>query len=139
MLKHTSAVLMIGLLAACTDASVYDVPQYTSVRPFEVVLAPGQAVIVDRVQSIEFERVSGDSRCAIDVVCFWQGNAEVEVRMRTGTGPTHPFTLNTGVEPHQIEHAGYRVRLVELSPQPVSTASIEPGRYRARLRVEAVR
>jgi len=138
-MKWLAMVVAIGFVAACSDESVFGVPQYSSVRPFDVVLAPGEEILVDGVYGIAFTGVTEDSRCAVDVVCIWQGNAAVAIGLTVGKGPTHPFTLNTGVEPYRVEHAGYRVRLLSLSPQPVSTAPIEQKRYRARLHVEAVR
>jgi hypothetical protein len=40
-------------------------------------------------------------------------------------------TLNTHLEPHSTDFAGYRVRLDSLLPYPVSTRTIEPDEYLA--------
>jgi hypothetical protein len=111
---------------------------YSSEQPFEVVLAIGEEILVDGIFRLLFSDVSGDSRCAVDVVCVWEGNAEVVVGLTLGTGPTVPFTLNTSLEPGEAEHGNYRVSLLELSPETRSDAPIDRGSYRARLRIEAV-
>ena len=44
----------------------------------EFVLAPSQvAVVGDTGLTLSFERVDSDSRCAVDVVCVWEGDAAV--------------------------------------------------------------
>ena len=123
---------------ATVERTVFVRSPYSSEQPFEVVLAIGEEILVDGIFRLLFFDVSEDSRCAVDVVCVWEGNAEVMVGLTLGTGPTVPFTLNTSLEPGEAEHGSYRVSLLELSPEPRSDAPIDPGNYRARLRIEAV-
>ena len=101
-----------------------------------LTLAVGQEVRApDGVMRIAFLAVRNDSRCPVDVVCVWQGNAEVEIGVAFGMGPTVPYVLNTGVEPRSADLGTYQLTLVELRPAPVSTARIPPDRYVASLRI----
>ncbi len=137
-MKWLMSVLALCASAACSDPAVLGVREFSSVHPFEVVIAQGQEILVDGVFGVQFTDVSGDSRCATDVVCVWQGNAGIVIGLTVGDGPTHPFTLNTGIEPHFAVHGGYRVRLLEVRPEPVSTSPIQLRDYRVKLRIEAV-
>ncbi len=111
---------------------------YTTEQPFEVVLRPGQEIVVDAVFRVLFSEVLEDSRCPVGVSCVWEGNAAVRIGLTLGTGPTHPFTLHTSQQPRSAEHGGYRVTLVKVEPVPVAGSAIDPGAYRVTLRVEAV-
>lgn len=111
---------------------------FSSERPFDVVLGIGEEILVDGIFRVVFSDVSEDSRCAVDVVCVWEGNAAVVVGLTLGTGPTNPFTLNTALEPDSAEHGIYRVSLLELAPEPRSDTPIVRESYRATLRIEAV-
>lgn len=92
----------------------------------------------DTVMRIAFLGVQSDSRCPTDVVCVWQGDAEVEIGVRFGMGPTVPYRLHTGVEPRSVDVGLYLITLVSLRPAPVSTAPIRRESYVAELRLELV-
>ena len=102
----------------------------------EVVLGSGTAKQIDAALSIVFAEVKNDSRCAVDVVCVWQGDATIEIGLWVGMGPTHPFTLSlNGTTPGSVTFAGYEVTFLALSPEPRSDRIIRPEEYRARFRV----
>ncbi|MEK7667853.1 MAG: hypothetical protein AAB409_04320 [Gemmatimonadota bacterium] len=92
----------------------------------------------DSVMRISFLGVRADSRCPVDVVCVWQGDAEVEIGVRFGMGPTVPYVLHTGVAPRSVDLGLYRITLVGLRPTPVSTTPIPPDCYVAELRLERI-
>ena len=92
----------------------------------------------DTVMRIGFGGVGGDSRCPVDVVCIWEGDAAVEIGVAFGMGPTVPYVLHTALEPRGVELGIYRIRLVELRPAPVSTSRIPPDQYVAGLRLERI-
>ena len=68
------------LISACTGN-----PTGPSVRLNEAfVLEPGEtALLQGRSVQIRFVRVTGDSRCPIDVVCVLGGDAIVEISVRS--------------------------------------------------------
>ena len=116
------------------DAELRGVPNDTviTLRLGQVVRAP------DIMRTIAFLAVRHDSRCPTDVVCVWQGNAEVEIRVAFGEGPTVPYVLNTGLEPRSANIGPYLLTLVDLRPAPVSTTSIPPEQYVVSLRLQAL-
>ena len=117
-------------------------PTDTAIVPAstEMTLKVGQELPVGgSVVRILFARVVEDSRCPIDVVCVWEGNALVELGIRAGMGPTFPLQLNTALQPRAIEWNGVRVTLLEVQPAPRASQPTRPEDYVVRILVEAVR
>jgi hypothetical protein len=56
-------------------------------RAFEI--GYGKTVLVDDI-AIEFTAVVEESRCPIDAVCVWNGNARILVTANRGGNHTHP-------------------------------------------------
>ena len=121
------------------ERKIFVRPPYSAEQPFTAVLAIDEEILVDGIFRVALADVSEDSRCAVDVVCVWEGNAVVVLGLTLGTGPTHPFDLNTALEPDGAEHGMYRVSLLELAPEPRSDTPIDRGSYRAMLKIQVVR
>ena len=99
----------------------------------EVILAPGQTAEFSRGLSVRFVSVIGDSRCPIDVICVWGGDAIVRVHIAAGTG-RGDRDLHTG-DMQPVTFDDIEVRLVELTPYPFSGRETPRSDYRAALRV----
>ena len=114
-----------------------DLSQTLLERSGEVVLGYGDEVAVDgSVVRVAFGQVLSDSRCPVDAVCVWQGNAEVEVGIRAGMGPTIPLRMNTTLDPRFVDWQGIRVTLLELMPAPRTDVTLKPEDYSVRLKLE---
>ncbi|HVG52823.1 MAG TPA: hypothetical protein VM846_00260 [Vicinamibacterales bacterium] len=102
-------------------------------QPF--TLTVGERASFDGVRlSVEFTRVSGDSRCPADAVCIQGGDAIVHVRVITGT--TGEYELHTGDSSRAaVTQGAFRIALVELQPYPFSSRTIAQDEYRATLTV----
>jgi hypothetical protein len=105
-MKSLASALTVVAFAACSGAAVFEVPQYSSIQPFDVGLAPGDRVVVDDTFTIVFHDVAEDSRCPTDVECVWQGNAAVVLKLTAGSGAAFTITLTTGVPSDTGEDAG---------------------------------
>lgn len=137
-MRRGFAVLALSVVAACADVPSAAPPagDIRLVRsPAEVWLVVGEEIRVDTLLRIGFTRVVGDSRCPTSVVCVWAGDAEVELAVTFGSGPTHPMALHTTLEPRATDAWGYRLTLVNLSPYPFADP-IPADEYALRLRVE---
>jgi hypothetical protein len=99
-------------------------------------LAPGQTAQVGPLR-VTFTGVRDDSRCPVDVVCVWEGDAVAKVELSQPTGAVETHELHTS-SPRATTYGGYRVELVRLDPAPRSTQPIPPERYRLVVRVSAV-
>ena len=127
------AVLVVLVLVAAACAGTSTAPS----GPFDtrVVLAPGQSATVDEAPLVlTFIGVMGDSRCPADAVCILGGDALVRIDVTSDRSQPARYDLHTGsMQP--VQHRDVTIALVELSPYPFSSRTIEPRDYRATLRV----
>ena len=119
-------------------------PQIVQVGvPFEIAVGEASVLEPEGLQ-IEFESVKNDSRCPKDVVCVWEGMAEIQLRLTAASGESTPsrltipglvstpYTLGNAVEQY-----GYQLQLLQLSPYPHADQPQPPDDgYRAMLLVE---
>jgi hypothetical protein len=139
MLKKILCLLAAVAFIGCGTNGETDLgPEPSYVTSITVVTIPyGQEVAVEgTVLRMNFGDVLEDSRCAVDVVCVWEGNGKVEVGIRAGMGPTSMLQLNTSLEPRDAEWNDVLVTLVELTPAPTSGDPISLGDYSVTLRLE---
>jgi hypothetical protein len=99
-----------------------------------VTLKPGERVSLEGTSlRVTFVRVDGDSRCPADAVCIQGGDAIVRVAVRDD-GRDRDVELHTGnLQP--VRSGDYTFTLEQLQPYPFSSKAIDPGDYRATLRV----
>ncbi len=77
-----------------------------------------EADIPGTVLRISFIQVNADSRCPAGAACVWAGDAEVEIGLTAGSGPTQLFVLHTTLDPRSVDFSGVRVTLADLVPYP---------------------
>lgn len=134
--SHSKAVF-IGLLILMAvipfDSSAHHVKQLSN--GYMIVLAPGEEAEVGQLL-ISFESILGDSRCPIDVVCFWEGDGAILVKAKTLRAKTVQHQLHTHPSfSNEFEYEGYIIALTRLDPQPISDHPIPPDEYRATIRI----
>jgi len=106
----------------------------TSPLNSEFTLAPGETVAVEGASlSVRFNRITGDNRCPADALCVLGGSADVSVTA-VSDGSTRDLVLRTG-DMQPVQHDGYTISLVQVSPYPFSSRTIEPHEYRVTLKV----
>jgi hypothetical protein len=128
---RTPTLLFISLLFGNGCDSPSAATRVPLGRPFE--LAPAASTQVDGL-TLGFERVAEDSRCPIDALCVWEGDATVVVSLRARSGEPVSFELHTGGgRPREAGFGDYTVRLVALLPALRSDRAIPPADYRATL------
>lgn len=97
------------------------------------------ATFCDRVVSITFTKVTQDSRCPEDVVCIWQGLAEVELLIEVN-GSEEKFLLSTFPTfqdvPSEVTFKGYIFKLEGVSPYPNTEVSHKEKDYSIQMLVE---
>ena len=77
--------------------------------------------------------VADDLRCPADAICITGGNAIVHVAVVSG-GTEAGYELHTGTM-LPVRHGDVTIALVDLQPYPFSAWPIDPGDYRATLRI----
>lgn len=104
-------------------------------EPF--TLGVSQAAQVEDLRLI-FLRVLEDSRCPVDVVCVWAGNARVELELILAGAGKSRVLLNSLLEPREASFSGYLIQYIDLKPYPKSTQQIDPRAYHLTLVVSRI-
>jgi len=125
-------LLLVVTLAACRSTGA-PAPRAASLNQ-EVQLAPGEQVAYgSHGLTVEFVRIAEDSRCPTDTTCVWAGEVKVQVATRTGGAEAVQHEIKAG------EHAtvgAFRVLVVNVQPERLSTREIPQEEYRVTLKVE---
>ncbi len=115
-----------------------DLPQAVPLEQ-EFILKPGEtASIQDTKIKILFDSVQNDSRCPIDLDCYWAGNAEVKLVLQIQQEQTAAI-INTGIDNRHVQYRGYHVQLLKLTPARHSKKPIRQSDYAATLKVSRVK
>jgi len=129
--------LLVSVGVGCDRQPTEPVPSAQEGLADSLVLAPGDEVDVGLLR-LAFQAVSSDSRCPVDAVCIWQGNAAIEITVSLGDGPGHPETLDTSDGTPSVDFDGFRITLLAVLPLPHAGVAIPQGDYRAAFRVEEI-
>ena len=90
--------------------------------------------------SVAFADVLDDSRCPTSVVCFWEGQARVQLKVQIADGlDTVELIRRAGHEELGRDTLdNFVFELLEVSPYPVTTDPIDKEDYRIELKVSAL-
>jgi hypothetical protein len=103
-------------------------------QPFE--LRSGASAILRDGLTVTFDGVRSDSRCPMDALCVWAGDAIVAVGLSQPAGGQLERELHTDPSGSQASYLAYVIKLVALAPYPRSDRRIQPDDYVATLTVE---
>lgn len=103
--------------------------------PFPVQIGHTVEIASEKL-AITFRQVMEDSRCPVDVQCFWAGQAVIEVEVAEHGKSLGSFRLTLGQDASaaQVSVSGYRITFVGLDPIP-DTRNPSPPDYVATLMV----
>ncbi len=106
-----------------------------AVRSDSVAVGYGKTVSVGTVR-VTLRRVESDSRCPLNAMCIWEGDAAVALRFESG-GTTSDVTLHTHPRGGVVSAVvgGREFRLVGLTPYPSGQGAPVESAYTARLTV----
>jgi hypothetical protein len=131
--------LPILIVLGCSDSTGPDSDRQDALiqAAQEMTLRVGEEkAVANSVVRLAFGQVLEDSRCPVDVMCVWQGNAMVELGIRAGMGPTCPIRLNTTLEPRSTVWNGIRISVLELQPTPRAADPTKADAYQVKVRLE---
>jgi len=135
-------ILLTAMLAiAACNSPARDVltlpsaPNSTVPLGTDFTLAPGESAAVNGESlQLTFVKLTGDSRCPANVQCVWAGSAVIAVHTTSSVG-TRDLPLETLVARDTATVDGFLVRLVSVTPAPLTTDPIPPASYRATMRI----
>ena len=99
------------------------------------------AYIESESMLVEFDKVAHDSRCPSDVQCIWAGRVIIHLKISKQSGDTgsmQALVLSTENDTATFTDSfynNYSVLMIDVEPYPVSTATIDPAEYVAKLKV----
>ena len=135
--KNVMAAVALTVSAGCMTPSQPSsggtAPRIQVQTGSEFTLAVGQeARLTGTSVYIQFVAVHDDSRCPIDAVCVWAGNAAVLLRL-TASGASKDEVINTTLDPRVIRYENYTISLIRLEPAPKSGSAISAAEYKVTL------
>ncbi len=126
---------MYGLLV---ERHASDDGQTRTYLGLETVLPFGIPFAVDGTPyELALAAIEGDSRCPVDVTCVWAGETKLALIATSASGSVWlPVTAPNGGDATMEIDSTYRVRLIEVRPEPRSTVELQPGDYSVVVTVE---
>jgi hypothetical protein len=104
-------------------------------RPF-LLRHGGTGWLADGALEVVLAGVESDSRCPKGEQCVWAGLASVRVQLRLGNGASETRRLQTGPGVESTTRlGGFELKLIDLSPLPVTRRAITPAAYAVTLSV----
>lgn len=138
---HLGFVAVLGVVASCSDDIVGPINS-----PSQITLSYGQTVNIDGGQlAVSFTQVVHESRCPADVVCIWEGMAQIMLTLQAAG--SQPITVVVGLTGNgndtaainrmSVDTLGYHISLRRLDPYPLNSENPIPNAdYRATLFIE---
>ena len=121
---------VLALMAALAAAGCFNSPtgpDAVAGRPFD--LKAGAVATLPDGARLRFERVQSDSRCPMDAICVWAGDATIAVTLSAARGATESREMHTQPTGSQISYANYTIKLTALAPYPRSNQDIPATGY----------
>jgi len=82
---------------------------------------------------ITFNRVTEDSRCAVDVQCVWAGDAKIELTVSRNSAPGDTRVVSITPPNSEVTVGELKIRFVSLAPTPRQSEPPSSRAYVARL------
>ena len=122
---NRAIVLLAALaVASCKNPSA---PDAVAGTPFE--MKAGAVATLPNGARIKFDTVTGDSRCPMDVMCVWAGDATVTISLSRSGSAAEARELHVQPTGSQITYGNYVIALTGLAPYPRSNQPISASDY----------
>ncbi len=141
MKRHLLIYILALLLATnigCKDEVLLSTHSSINVSPdsqAETTLKVGNSVLLNNELQITFVGVGLDSRCPVDVICVWEGDAEVKLKLKKGSLEKYVM-LHTSLSPRSFVFDGYEINLSEVLPLTKSDQQIKQEQYSIKLKIK---
>ena len=134
-MKIFAFLIILNIFGLCSDSSVN--PQMKSFILSDTLQIKYQETLVNEEEdiSIKFDELLSDGRCPIDVICVWEGDAELKFTFFSNTLETVKFNLHTAGNYFIKDTAvlGYHIKLFNLYPYPHSKKEVSKNSYEAKI------
>lgn len=120
-------VVLIAAIAAAGCFNSATGPDAVAGRPFE--LKAGAVSMLPDGTRLTFREVQADSRCPMDAMCVWAGDATVAITLTPSKGSAESRELHTQPTGSQISYGNYLIALTALAPYPRASQQIGAADY----------
>ncbi|MCB0747260.1 MAG: hypothetical protein H6613_10415 [Ignavibacteriales bacterium] len=129
-LKIYIALILPIILCFCTDS--INESNYRTFELSDTLTIKYHQILYNEQEdiSIKFESLVGDSRCPIDAICVWEGDAEVKFSLKKND-TLFDFSLHTSKNYFNTDTLiiGYRIELIDVYPYPQSNVNYNLEEY----------
>lgn len=131
----TTYFLLVSMLTSFISCNEEPIPGLISFGVENEFRINGDYYSVDNALKFTITEVN-DSRCPSDVVCIWAGKADVKIKVESPVASI--LTLST--YDNQVDTVGqYSFKIIDVSPYPISTKTIQPEDYVVLLKIERLK
>jgi hypothetical protein len=133
-MRYLPLVVIVAAVACASGSTASDVAEITAGEPFRLGVGEAARQPAEDL-TVRFVAVAGDSRCPTGVQCFWEGDAEVELKVTRGEEESSVSLHTHGGKdyPRQAQALGCILSLEDLEPHPKAGVQIAPEDYVATL------
>ena len=126
--------LLVGSTCLEKNLLLYKTEEF----PDTLVISNGQSVMYKKARAlIHYQKTIEDSRCPLNVLCFWEGIASINIEFFTPkTGNVqfplliHGYVRLENSDAHvPFDTLGYTFRLAALEPYPVDPVEYDYSKY----------
>lgn len=121
------------LLFSCNKKEITTDTEFEIEKSFKI-----NDVYQSNSNSLKFKITEiNDSRCPSDVTCVWEGKADVSIQVESPVvGNIVLSTINNGFDQTTDTIGNFSFQLIEVSPYPISTQTINLEDYQVKLKVK---
>ena len=138
-MRNPAIAIVFAAVAACSSSTLSTEPIVLSQSEAadSAKVRVGQTLVVDGIR-VRFTGVENDSRCPMDAICVWAGDAvanfsvELDCECRAAA---IQLPLHINLEPRSGTAYGHRIELKGLQPYPSASSPIKPDAYSAWVRI----
>lgn len=140
-IRPVAVAITILTVVACASSSSLptDPVVYSQAEAADSIrVRVGQTVVVEGIR-VRFSAVESDSRCPIDAVCIWEGDAIANFVVEQNCecrSASFDLKLHTTLQPKSGTAYGFRVELLQLAPSPRAASPVKPADYSAWIRIK---
>jgi hypothetical protein len=109
-------ILIPASLGATCGGSPTEPTTMSLGQPFD--LRAGESAVVPGGLRVRFDRVVSDSRCPIDAICIWPGEAVLALKLSRGAGAAVEREVRADSRSPEISHLEYRIKAIAVAPYP---------------------
>ncbi|MCW8849207.1 MAG: hypothetical protein OQJ81_04445 [Melioribacteraceae bacterium] len=138
-MKIVAFLIALLIFVFCSDSGIN--PQKNNFTLSDTLLIRYHESLINEEEeiSIKFDELISDGRCPVDMMCFWEGDAELRFAF-SNTVETIKFNLHTAGNYFTKDTVvlGYHIKLLDLYPYPHSKKEVSKNSYEAKIIIDNI-